>query len=71
MADKFGVRIYKMPDSEVILIKQTVKKAGRYVIDTLQDGTHREIHVSLDDTVGIADAVRKAIRGKLQASKRR
>ena len=65
MTDKFGVRIYKMPDSEVLLIKQTVKKAGRYVIDTLKDGTHREIHVSLDDTVSIADAIRKAMRGKL------
>jgi len=65
MTDNFGVRIYKMPDSEVLVIKQTIKKSGRYVIDTLKDGTHREVHISLDDTVGIADSIRKAVRGKL------
>lgn len=65
MSDKFGVRVYKMPDSDVLVIKQTVKKSGRYVIDLLKDGAHREVHVSLDDTVGIADGIRKALRGKL------
>jgi len=60
MPNKYGVRIYAMPDSDVILIKQTAKRAGspRYVIDSLPDGTHREAHISADDTVGIADAVR-------------
>ena len=65
MTNKFGVRIYKMPDSDVLVIKQTIKKSGRYVIDTLKDETHREAHVSLDDTVGIADSIRKAMRGRL------
>jgi hypothetical protein len=68
MPNKYGVRIYPMPNSNVILIKQTVKSTGslRYIVDTLQDGTHREAHISVDDTVGIADAVRRALRGKLK-----
>ena len=67
MSNKYGVRIYPMPDSNVILIKQTIKTAEspRYIVDTRKDGTHREAHISVDDTVGIADAVRRALRGKL------
>ena len=67
MPNKYGVRIYDMPDSDTILIKQTVKRPGspRYVIDTLEDGTHREKHVSKDDSGCIADAVRAALKGKL------
>jgi len=67
MPNKYGVRIYAMPDSDVILIKQTVRKpeSPRYVIDTLQDGTHREAHIRWEDTVGIADTVRQALRGEL------
>jgi len=65
--NKYGVRIYTMPDSEVILIKQTVRRPGspRYVIDTLKDGTHRERHVDIDDSASIADAVRASLKGKL------
>ena len=68
MRNKYGVRIYAMPDSDVILLKQTVKRpeSPRYVIDTLEDGTHREKHISVDDSVGIADAVRAALRGELR-----
>jgi len=68
MPNKYGVRIYAMPNSDVILIKQTVKRpeSPRYVIDTLEDGTHREAHKSVDDTAGIADAVRRALRRELQ-----
>lgn len=64
--NKYGVRIYPL-NPEVILIKQTVKRPGspRYVVDTWQDGTHREAHISQDDSEGIADAVRSALRGKL------
>lgn len=67
MPNKYGVRIYDMPDSDVILIKQTVKRPGspRYVIDTLKDDSHRERHVDIDDSVGIADAIRAALKGKL------
>jgi len=67
MPKKYGVRIYAMPDSDVILIKQTVKRPGspRYTIDTLEDGTHREKHVGTDDSACIADAVRAALKGKL------
>jgi len=58
MPNKYGVRIYDMPGSNVILIKQTFKRpeSPRYVIDTLEDGTHREAHIGVDDTAGIADA---------------
>ena len=67
MPNKYGVRVYAMPDSDVILVKQTVRRPGsqRYIIDTLKDGTHREKHVGIDDSAGIADAVRKALKGKL------
>jgi len=67
MPNKYGVRIYAMPDSDVILIKQTVKRpvSPRYVIDTLPDGTHREKHISVDDAAGIADAVRCFLKGEL------
>lgn len=68
MPNKYGVRIYDMPDSDVILVKQTVKRPGspRYVIDTLADGTHREKHIAIDDNSGIADAIRAALKGKLR-----
>jgi len=68
MPNKYGVRIYDMPDSNVILIKQTVKRpeSPRYVIDTLEDGTHREAHIRVSGTAGIADAVRRALRGELR-----
>jgi len=68
MPNKYGVRIYDMPDLNVILIKQTVKRpeSPRYVVDTLEDGTHREAHIRVDDTAGIADAVRRALRGELR-----
>lgn len=64
---KYGVRIYSL-DSEVMLLKQTVKKPGlpRYVIDTFSDGTHREVHIPQGDTEGIADAVRQALKGELR-----
>ena len=67
MPNKYGVRIYTMPDSDVILVKQTVRRprSPRYVIDTLKDDTHRERHVDIDDSVSIADAVRAALKGKL------
>jgi len=68
MPSKYGVRIYAMPDSDIILIKQTVKRPEslRYVVDALEGGTHREAHINVDDTAGIADAVRQALRGELR-----
>ena len=67
MPNKYGVRIYALPDSDVILIKQTVKRPEslRYVVDALEDGTHQEAHINVDNTTGIADAVRHALRGEL------
>ncbi len=67
MPKKYGVRIYDMLDSNVILIKQTVTRpeSPRYVVGPLEDETHREAHIRVDGTVGIADAVRRALRGEL------
>ena len=66
---KYGVRIYPL-DDKVILIKQTIKKkdSGVYVVDTMDEGEHREAHVSIDNDRDIADAVRTALRGGLLRS---
>ena len=72
MPNKYGVRITPLPDSDIINIKQTVKRpeSPRYVIDNLPDGTHRgEVFISLDDTAGIADAIRRALKGELRRVK--
>ncbi|MFC2018680.1 hypothetical protein ACFLU4_01820 [Chloroflexota bacterium] len=63
---KYGVRIYPL-DSQIILIKQTVKREGSgvYVVDTMEDGNHREAHVPIDDDTAIAAAVRDALHGLL------
>ena len=69
MNNKYGVRIYPL-DSKVILVKQTIKKAGspRYVVDTMVDGDHREAHVDINDDHNIAEAVRIALNGGLTRS---
>lgn len=68
VSNKYGVRIYPL-DAEVVLIKQTVKRAGsaRYVVDTLSDGTHIETHIDKSDSAGIADAVLRALKGQLSS----
>jgi len=68
MPKKYGVRIYPIPDTDRIRIKQTVysPKSQRYTVDTTENGEHREAHIHLDDTAGIADAVRRALRGELE-----
>ncbi|MFC1977632.1 hypothetical protein ACFLWS_05150 [Chloroflexota bacterium] len=68
ISKKYGVRIYPIPDSDRIRIKQTVysSKGRRYVVDTTEDGEHREAHINVDNTAGIADAVRRALRGELE-----
>lgn len=67
--DKYGVRIYPL-DSEVILVKQTVKRQGSpvYVVDTTPGGDHREAHVEITNDRDIAEAVRAALTGKLRRS---
>lgn len=68
MPKKYGVRIYPIPDTDRIRIKQTIysPESQRYTVDTTENGEHREAHVNLDDTAGIADAVRRALRGRLK-----
>ena len=67
MANKYGVRIYPVTDSDLIIIRQTVKRPGspRYVIDTRADGMYRQTFRSVNDSESIADAVRQALRGEL------
>ena len=69
MNNKYGVRIYPL-DNKVILIKQTVKKAGspRYVVDTMVNVDHREAHVDINDDQNIAEAIRTALNGGLTRS---
>ena len=61
-----GARVYAYEDG-VILVKQTVKRpgTGRYVIDTLADGTHRERHLDPGDDSAVGEAVRLAGQGEL------
>lgn len=67
MANKYGVRIYPV-DSDQVLIRQTVKRpdSPRYVIDRREDGWYRQIHISVNDTASVIDAIRQALRGELQ-----
>ncbi|MFC1980402.1 hypothetical protein ACFLVS_06165 [Chloroflexota bacterium] len=68
MSNKYGVRIYPpFPDSDIILILQTIKRAGslRYVINVREDGKH-QTHTSVDDTAIIADTVQRYLRGELR-----
>ena len=69
MNSKYGVRIYPL-DDEVILIKQTIKKAGSnfYRVDIAADGQHREAHVNINSDEEIAKAVRAALKGGLKRS---
>ena len=63
---KYGARIYPI-DSKTILIKQTIKRPGspRYVIDTLPDGEHREVHIEVARPDYIGAAVIAALGGAL------
>lgn len=68
---KYGARVY-FNDDGVILIKQTILRKGRYVIDCDENGGHKEEFA--DPTSGVADRVYsillEAKDGKLQSSGR-
>jgi len=61
-----GAKLY-FSDDGVVLVKQTVKseKSGRYVVDTLNDGTRPERHIDRDDDGSLARAIRAAGSGEL------
>jgi hypothetical protein len=63
---KFGARVYLLP-SKKLLVKQTTLRGEppEYVIDE-----HKEQHVSVNNDVAIADAIRKAVSGELPAKGR-
>jgi hypothetical protein len=67
MANKYGVRIYPVPDSDQIIIRQTIRRpdSPRYVIDIREDGMYRQTFQSVNDTESVMDAVRQALRGEL------
>jgi hypothetical protein len=45
MTPKYGARVY-FPDTQTVLVKQTVMKGGRYVVD-IDEGGHREQHITM------------------------
>jgi hypothetical protein len=57
-----GARVYFYDDG-VVLVKQTRKgpKTGRYIIDTLSDGTQRERHVDPGDDLALGEAPLPAV----------
>ena len=69
MTAKYGARVY-FHDDGVILIKQTVLRDGKYVIDCDENGGHKEEFA--DPSPGAADRVfsilLEAKDGKLQSS---
>ena len=63
-ATQYGARVYFYADG-VVLVKQTTKRSGRYVIDTTSDGKHKERHVDPGDDRRLGQTVRLAGEGKL------
>jgi hypothetical protein len=59
-----GARVYFYEDG-VTLVKQTVMRNGRYVIDTNPDDSHKERHVDHDDDRELGRVVRLAGEGRL------
>lgn len=68
MLNKYGVRIYPpYPDSEKILILQTIKRSGspRYVINLRGDGKHQTF-ANVNDIATIANTVQQYLKGELK-----
>jgi hypothetical protein len=59
-----GARVYSYADG-VVLVKQTIMRSGRYVIDTDSRGSHKERHVDPGDDRLLGEIVRLAGKGKL------
>lgn len=59
-----GARIYFYDDG-VTLVKQTIKRNGRYVVDTDSNGNSKEKHVNPGDDRALGEIVRLAGEGKL------
>ena len=59
-----GARVYFYDDG-VTLVKQTVKKNGRYVVDTDSDGKHKERHVDSGNDAELSRTIRLAGEGDL------
>ena len=59
-----GARVYFYEDG-VTLVKQTVMRNGRYVIDPNPDDSHKERHVDHDDDRELGRVVRLAGEGRL------
>lgn len=62
--EKYGARVYFYPDG-VVQIVQTIKKDGRYVVDTTPSGDNRERHVNPGDNAELGSVLRLAGEGKL------
>ena len=59
-----GARVYFYEDG-VTLVKQTVMRDGKYVIDTEPGGKHKERHVDPGDDGELGRVVRLAGQGRL------
>ena len=59
----YGARVFFLKDG-IALVKQTIKRDGRYVIDAPL-GNHKERHVSPGDDEELGRVVRLAGQGKL------
>ena len=64
MSTRNGARVYSYDDG-IILVKQTVMRNGRYVIDTDSEGDHVERHVDPGDDRKLGEVVRLAVEGQL------
>ena len=62
----YGAKVYGMKGSDSIVIQQTVKIGSKeYKIDRNPDTSPIKKIVSKNDEKGIADAIRRALTGKL------
>ena len=61
----WGVRVYPAYTDGTVLVKQTVRKDGEFVVYADSDGRHRERHVDYHVDAELAEAVRDALQGQL------
>ena len=63
--EKLDASGHNFHEDGVVLVKQTIKRGGRYAIDAGSDGNHKERHVDPGDDRRLGEAVRLAGEGKL------
>ena len=66
MAEKYGARVY-FHDDGVILIKQTILRKGRHIIDCDENGRHKEDFANPGEADRVLDILSAAKEGRLQS----